>query len=85
MGLIKGSKLSTIGNDAASVAAEGRSVFVCRYWDEVLNFQGTGSIAGASEAIEAVEAHGWRLEHLAYSWSDAKKRGLTVMMFRRVA
>lgn len=85
MGFVKGSKLSTISEDARKVRDEGRSIFVCRYWDEVLNFQGTGSIAGASEAIEMVEAEGWSLEHLAYSWSDGKKRGLTVMMFRRVA
>jgi hypothetical protein len=83
MGIMKGSKLASISEDARKVHEEGRSVFVCRYWDEVLNFQGTGSIVGASEAIEMVEAEGWRLEHLAYSWSDGKKRGLSVMMFRR--
>ena len=83
MGLMKGTKLTNISQDAAKVYAEGRTVFVCRYWDEVLNFQGTGSIAGASEAIEMVEAQGWVLHQIAYSWSDGKKRGVSVMLFRR--
>ena len=34
-------------------------------------------------AIEAVEAEGWELKDIAYSWVEKKKRGLTVMVFRR--
>lgn len=82
MGLMKQSKINTIGQDAARAKGEGRTVFVCRYWDEVLNFQGTGAISGASEAIEAVEAAGWALDDFSYSWAPEKKRGISVMVFR---
>lgn len=84
MGLMKASKVAGIGSDAAGARAKGHKVFVCRYWDEVLNFQGTGSIAGATEAIEAVEAAGWKLDNFSYSWAPEKKRGVSVMVFRPV-
>jgi hypothetical protein len=38
----------------------------------------------AAEAIEAVESAGFVLAHMAYSWVQDKKRGVTVMVFRRV-
>lgn len=85
MGFVKQSKLNTISEDARKVYAEGRTVFVARYWDEVINFQGTGSVAGASEAIELVEAEGWTLQQIAYSWSDGKKRGVSILLFRRAS
>jgi hypothetical protein len=47
-----------------------------------MSYQGTGSVSGAAEAIESVEAAGWHLEHLSYAWVPEKKRGLTLMMFR---
>lgn len=82
MGLMKGSKVTNIGNDAVAARNKGHKVFVCRYWDEVLNFQATGSIAGATEAIEAVEAAGWKLDDFSYAWAPEKKRGISVMVFR---
>lgn len=83
MGLMTKTKVSTIKIDAKKSFEKGRSVFLARYWDEVFNFQGTGEIAGASEAIESVEAEGWELKDIAYSWVDQKRRGLTIMAFRR--
>ena len=58
-------------------------MFLARYWDEVMTFQGTGPISGASEAIESVEAEGWLLQDIAYSWVERKNRGVTVMVFRK--
>jgi hypothetical protein len=83
MGLMKTAKVGSITADAERARNEGRSVFLARYWDEVMSFQGTGSVSGAAQAIEAVEVAGWRLEHMAYSWVPEKKRGLTLLMFRR--
>jgi hypothetical protein len=82
MGFMKASKVGSIRADAERARSEGRTVFLARYWDEVMSFQGTGSVSGAAEAIESVEAAGWHLEHMAYSWVPEKKRGLTLMLFR---
>jgi hypothetical protein len=83
VGLIKGTKIGSIRDDAARAIEEDRQVFVARYWDEMIAFQGTGSVSGAAEAIEAVQDAGWKLQHMAYSWVDSKKRGLTMMVFGR--
>lgn len=83
MGLVKSSKVGTIRDDAMRGHREGRTVFVARYWDEIFSYQGTGSISGAAEAIEAVESAGWALTHMAYSWVERKNRGVTILMFRR--
>jgi hypothetical protein len=83
MGLMSKSKQTTIRDSAKRAVAEGRNIFLARYWDEVMNFQGTGPISGASEAIEMVEAEGWLLQDIAYSWVERKNRGVTVMVFRR--
>src|SRR5687768_3871454 len=82
MGVMKSTKVASIGSDALAARARGHRVFVCRYWDEVLNFQTTGSVAGATEAIEVVEGAGWTLDHFSYSWAPEKKRGVSVMVFR---
>lgn len=85
MGLMKSSKVTNIRTDAERARNESKAVFLARYWDEVMTFQGTGSVSGAAEAIEAVEAAGWRLEHMAYSWVEKKNRGLTLLLFRPAA
>jgi hypothetical protein len=82
MGIMKASKVGSIRTDAERARSEGRTVFLARYWDEVMTFQGTGSVSGAAEVIESVEAAGRRLEHLSYAWVTEKRRGLTLMMFR---
>jgi hypothetical protein len=84
MGFMKSTKVGTIRTDAERARTEGRTVFLARYWDEVMSYQGTGSVSGAAEAIEEVEKAGWRLEHLSYAWVPEKKRGLTLMLFRPV-
>lgn len=76
-------KADVVAADAQRALAEGRTVFVCRYWDEVMSFQGTGSIAGAAQAIEDVESIGWELEQASYSWVPEKHRGVQILVFRR--
>lgn len=83
MGLMKKSKQQLITTSAKNAFSSGRQVFLARYWDEVINYQGTGEIDGASKAIEMVEAEGWKLQDIAYSWVERKNRGVTVMIFRR--
>lgn len=83
MGLMSKSKGSSISQDAKKAFNDGRNIFLARYWDEVVTFQGTGEIAGASEAIELVESEGWTLQDIAYSWVERKNRGLTILVFRR--
>jgi hypothetical protein len=82
MGLMKSSKIASIHNDAQRARKEGNGVFIAQYWDEVIAFQGTGSVSGAAEAIELVEDAGWWLEHMSYSWVPSKNRGLTLLLFR---
>lgn len=77
------SKVASIKTAAQKSYTEGKTVFLARYWDEVMTFQGTGEIAGGSQAIEEVESVGWVLKDIAYSWVERKNRGLTVMVFRR--
>lgn len=83
MGLMKWAKVGAITSDARKAWDAGDTVFVARFWDEVIAFQGTGSIAGAAEAIEQVEAVGWKLAHASYAWVPEKKRGVQVLVFRR--
>jgi len=83
MGLMKRAKVGAITSDAQKAWDAGNAVFVARFWDEVIAFQGTGSVGGAAEAIEQVEAVGWRLAHVAYAWVPEKKRGVQVLVFRR--
>ena len=83
MGFVKKNKVDNIRNSAKKAFDDGLTVFLARYWDEILNFQTTGAIAGASEAIEEVESQGWELKDIAYSWVEKKNRGVTIMVFKR--
>lgn len=83
MGLMNKAKQASIRDSAKRAVSEGRQIFLARYWDEVMTYQGTGAISGASEAIEMVESEGWILQDIAYSWVERKNRGVTIMVFRR--
>lgn len=82
MGFMKKAKVEQIAADALKAKEAGQTVFVARYWDEVMTYQGTGAVAGAADAIESVESAGWRLEHTAYAWVERKNRGVQVLTFR---
>lgn len=62
--------------EARKAYETGHSVWLGRFWDEVLNFQGSGGIAGSSEFIQAVEEIGWKPQDMSYSWAREKKRGV---------
>ncbi|HXF71160.1 MAG TPA: hypothetical protein VNO79_00940 [Actinomycetota bacterium] len=83
MGIFTRAKVAGAVADAKKALEEGRRIFVARYWDEVVAFQGTGAIAGAADFIEQCEELGWRLEQASYSWVPEKKRGVQVLVFRR--
>lgn len=72
MGFMTNTKVATIKTSAQKAYNDGRTIFLARYWDEVMNFQGTGEIAGGSMAIGEVESVGWELKDIAYSWVDKK-------------
>lgn len=77
MGWIKEAKANVAGNHAARARDEGRQVLV--FLVDVPRSASQGSpISGVAEQIEAVEAEGWRLDHLA-----AKDAGSMVALFRR--
>lgn len=83
MGFFTKAKVAGAVADAKKALEEGRQIFVARYWDEVVAYQGTGSVAGAADFIEHCEELGWRLAHASYAWVPEKKRGVQVLIFRR--
>jgi hypothetical protein len=83
MGVFTKSKSAAGLNEAQAAFDNGDTIWLGRYWDEVFAVQGTGAIGGAADFIMAVEAVGWHLQQVTYSWVPEKKRGLTVMLFRR--
>lgn len=83
MGRFTKGKAAAGVNDAQKASDGGATSFLARYWDEVLSFQGTGVVAGAGEFIADVEAIGWRVEHMSYAWVPEKRRGVTILLFRR--
>jgi hypothetical protein len=83
MGFIRDTKVATIGRHAREARDEGRQVFVARIWEPVTSPGLTGPVGDVAEQVEEIEAAGWRLDHMAYSWIAQKKRGHTIMLFRR--
>ena len=83
MGIIKAARANPLVEGAARAIQEGRNTYMVRFWDGWGTFKATGPIAGASEAIDAIEAQGWLLQNIAYSWADKKDRGVTVLVFRK--
>lgn len=83
MGMFTKMKTASGLQAAQEAYQRGDTVWLGRYWDEVFDFQGSGVIAGASQFIMEVEQIGWQLYQVSHSWAPEKKRGLTVMLFRR--
>lgn len=79
MDLVKKPKMTNdIFNDAKAAYGEGKATFIARFWDD-----GVDSAFVGGEPIELIEAEGWSLQHMAYSWSDKRDRGVCVTVFRR--
>lgn len=81
MGLMKTIKTNTATADAARARTEGRTVYVHRFGMPNLNSSVSSSVPGAAEVIEAIEAAGWRLEHMAHNAED-RGHGSLVLLFR---
>ena len=84
MGLIRDSKASTLGQDAAKAYATGS-----RYYTPVLNFPATqpalsGGIPDWPPMIDAIEAAGWQLHQWQVA-TDAKGRPQAFPLFVRRA
>ena len=80
MGFMKTVKTSTATADATRARSEGRTVYVHRFGMPNLNSSASSSVPGAAEVIEAIEAAGWHLEHMAHNPDRA--HGSLVLIFR---
>ena len=81
MGLMKTLKTTTATGDARRARAEGHTVYVHRFGMPTMNSSVSSSVPGAAEVIEAIEAEGWRLEHMAHN-SEDRAHGSLVLLFR---
>ncbi|MGW7001589.1 hypothetical protein ACWGCW_01840 [Streptomyces sp. NPDC054933] len=82
MGWIKDAKAEAISKDAKRAIDEGRTVFVCRVNQGVLQSNWSGPLSGVAEQIEAIEAHGWQLDQASFS-HDHKNHASAFLIFRR--
>lgn len=81
MGLIKQAKESNAFRDAERARSDGNSVFVYRFEMPHTGRGFSGSVSGAAEVIMAIEAVGWRLEHIS-DGEGGGDRGAILMVFR---
>ncbi|WP_445529661.1 hypothetical protein [Streptomyces cyslabdanicus] len=82
MGWIKDAQADTVREDAQRAVDEGRTVFVCRVNQGVLQDSTSGSLSDVAEQIEAVEALGWQLDHANFS-HDQRNQCSAFLIFRR--
>ena len=68
--------------DATRAIQEGRTVFVYRYNVPFSSSNFSGSVSGAAEVIETIEAKGWALTQMAYDERQSSN-GSALMLFRR--
>jgi hypothetical protein len=83
MGFIKDVKVSIIAGHAKRARDEGRSVFLARINVGVTDAGMSGPAGSFAEQIEAVEATGWRLEHMSFT-PDAKGKPEGYFFFRAI-
>jgi hypothetical protein len=81
MGLIKTSKAGGALQEAERARKEGVPVFVYRFEMPHWGSASSGSVSGAAEVIEAVEAAGWALTNITGTAGEGN-RGAFVMIFR---
>ncbi|WP_330342354.1 hypothetical protein [Streptomyces sp. NBC_00557] len=82
MGWIKDAKANMIKEHAQRAVTEGRTVFVCRVNQGVLQSNFSGPLSGVAEQIEAVEELGWQLDQASFS-HDHKDHASAFLTFRR--
>ncbi len=76
MGFRTNVKARHADEDAKRAMDEGHSVYVHKLGIPNVGSAGSTSVSGAAEVIEAIEAAGWHLEHMAAVASNM------VMVFR---
>jgi hypothetical protein len=81
MGLIKGAKAGGALQEAERARQDGMPVFVYRFEMPHWGSSHSGSVSGAAEVIEAIEAAGWALTQIAGTAGEGN-RGAFVMIFR---
>lgn len=82
MGFIDRVKSSKISDEAERAASQGRTVFLARINVGMTDAGMSGTVTGAAEIIEAVEAVGWRLDQMSYT-NDAKGKPEGYYLFRK--
>jgi hypothetical protein len=84
MGVFTKAKHDELVKAATAARSEGRRVFVYRYIEKLTNSRMSAPMPDLAEAIEAVEALGWRLDRLMSPKVEALTGDRTayVMMFR---
>ena len=75
-------KASFAAVEATRAIQEGRTVFVYRYNVPFSSSNFSGSVSGAAEVIETIEAKGWALTQMAYDERQSSN-GSALMLFRR--
>lgn len=78
---VKGAKAKVAQDHAARARQEGRQVFMLRVNPGILDAGTSGPAYAFAEQIEAVEAVGWRLDHMALAGDEKRASGF--FLFRR--
>ncbi|MCL2730535.1 MAG: hypothetical protein FWE15_11005 [Actinomycetia bacterium] len=81
MGISKGAEVVSVRGEAQKVRDAGRTVFVCRIDQGVLEPGWSGSLDAVGEAIEAVEELGWRLDRSTFA-GDNRGHTSAFLIFR---
>jgi len=80
MALLKGVSKAELGSDDAQKAWDTNQMFFL--WEAGSSFR--SATKGVAEALEAIEAVGWRLEHMSHVWSDTMaNHAVGYYLFRR--
>ena len=82
MGVIKDVKVSTATDAARKAAGSGRKVLVYRQNVPWSKSGWSGEVGDMGEVIEAIEAQGWRLDHMSYDGQQSSNGGC-LLLFRR--
>lgn len=84
MGIVKDAKANLARTEASRARTEGRAVFIYRCNVPAFGSGFSGSVSGAAEVIETIEAQGWSLADMAYDGAQSRN-GALILLFRRPA
>jgi hypothetical protein len=83
LGFIDRVKTTKISGEAERAVREGRVVFLARINVGMTDVGASGTVTGAAEIIESIEAVGWRLDQMSYA-QDRKGSPEGYYLFRRL-